>query len=198
MKIINLTETSKLYTCNVYYVTGTWKTLGDTNTLIDAGMDPKVIPLIQEMYTGVGKRKVDQVILTHNHHDHAGMVRTIRQEFQPLVLAFSSNHEGIDRTVRDGEQLRIGDRLFEVISMPGHSTDSILLYNQEEGVLFAGDSPIDIKTAEGQYEEDFIKVLERLTRLNIQAIYFGHGQPMMAGCREMIRRSYQMAIAEYG
>jgi hypothetical protein len=46
----------------------------------------------------------------------------------------------------------MGDGYFEVIHMPGHSSDSICLYNQAEGVLFAGDSPVLITSSTGTYE----------------------------------------------
>jgi len=189
MTIVNLTEGSTVYTSNVYYVTGTWKSMQDVSTLIDSGMDPGIISYLHNAWTGVGKRKVDQIILTHNHYDHAGMVKALKTEFHPIVLAWSKNHEGVDKLVRDGEMLQVADAVFEVIHMPGHSTDSILLFNREEGVLFAGDSPLDIKTEEGHYGKGFIQVLERLSRLPVKSIYFGHGKPMFEGCLEMLRRS---------
>lgn len=189
MKIFNLTEGSTVYTSNAWYVTGSWKTLADTNTLIDAGMDPGIIQRLHDMASGVGKRKVDQIILTHNHYDHAGFVHTIKKEFSPVVLAWSMNHDGVDRQLRDGEMIRIGDGTFEVIHMPGHSQDSILLYCRESAVLFAGDSPLKIMTTDGQYEPAFIRVLERLARLPINTIYFGHGRPKTEQCTEMLRHS---------
>ncbi len=189
MTIVNLTEKSTVYTSNVYYVTGTWKGMQDITTLIDAGMDSGIAIYLRDAWTGVGKRKVDQIILTHNHYDHAGMVMALKNEFHPIVLAWTKNHEGIDRQVRDGEMVQIADVAFEVIHMPGHSSDSIVLFNREEGVLFAGDSPLDIKTEEGHYEKEFIQVLERLSRLPVKSIYFGHGKPMFKGCLDMLRRS---------
>lgn len=44
------------------------------------------------------------------------------------------------RTVRDGQQIDLGDRLLEVIHTPGHSPDSMMLLDRTEGILFTGDT----------------------------------------------------------
>ena len=89
MKIQNLTGNSSMYTSNVYLVTGTWNALADQNTLIDVGRDPSIIEVIQNAHSGVGKRKLDQVLLTHSHYDHASLLPQIIENFQPTIYAFS-------------------------------------------------------------------------------------------------------------
>ena len=197
MKIVNLTENSVLYTSNAWYITGSWRALEDQTTLIDAGTDPVVLQRLTESDPGLGKRKLDQVILTHNHYDHTGNVPRLKDLFQPVVLAWSASRSDVDRQVVDGERIRIGERIFEVIHMPGHSQDSILLFNEEEGVLFSGDSPLVIRSDEGQYETDFVQVLERLTRLPIRIIYPGHGKPLEGHCRKILEQSLRHARARY-
>ncbi|MCD6455862.1 MAG: hypothetical protein J7K81_03615 [Methanophagales archaeon] len=64
MKIINLTAHSRIYTCNVYLVLGDHNALADVNTLIDAGRDPEAISNLKEASTGVGKKRVEQVIIS--------------------------------------------------------------------------------------------------------------------------------------
>lgn len=97
----------------------------------------------------------------------------------------------MDHLLQDGELLKIGDREFEVIYMPGHSNDSICLYCQAERVLFAGDAPIFIISPGGSYEPRFIAGLERLARKEVAAIYFGHGSPVLADGTEVIRSSLE-------
>lgn len=189
MKIVNLSEKNAVYTSNVYLITGTWNKMEDVNTLIDVGRDPAVIKKIHNAPTGVGKHKVEQVVLTHNHYDHTSLLPWIRKIFNPVVNAFSSSLEGVDHLLEDGETLKLADRTFEVIHMPGHSSDSICLYCEEDSVLFAGDAPIVIQSASGTYEEDFICALKKLCRRNICSIYFGHGNPILEGCNKIIRAS---------
>lgn len=193
MQIFNLTKDSPVYTANAWYVTGTWKGLDDVNTLVDAGMDPAIVARIAEVPSGLGKRKLDRIILTHSHSDHAGQVEALKAAYHAEVLAWSVHHRGVDRALRDGEILRIGDAQFEAIHMPGHSQDSILLYCQAEGVLFAGDSPLVIRSADGWYEPRFLQVLARLARLPVERIYFGHGAPLEEHCGEVLRHSLELA-----
>jgi len=189
MKILNLTAGSKIYTSNAYLVLGSWNAIDDVNTLIDVGRDPSVIETINDAATGVGKKRVEQVILTHNHYDHASNLPLIREAFNPRVYAFSSALEGVDYLLKGGEILRVGDRVFEVIYAPGHSNDSICLFCDEEGILFSGDVPVVIQSAEGTYEPGFVAALEKLSERNIKSIYFGHGAPVLSGGKALINMS---------
>ena len=104
--------------------------------------DPAILASIERAPTGVGKWPVEQVVLTHSHSDHCALLPEVRAAFHPRVLAFSPNLAGVDWLLGDGDTIRMGDQVFEVIHVPGHSSDSICLYNEAEGVLFAGDSPL--------------------------------------------------------
>ena len=192
MTIINLTEHSLTYTSNVYLVLGIWNTLDDVNTLVDVGRDPCVLKVMEKVRTGAGQKKLSQVVLTHNHYDHTSNLPLIREAFHPDVYAFSPSLEGVDHLLKDGETLRLGDRIFEVIHTPGHSTDSICLYCEENGGLFAGDTQLLINTTDGSYEDDFVHAFERLCRKNIKTIYFGHGEPLYIGCNARLKRSLEM------
>ncbi len=192
MKILNLTQKSPVYTSNVYLLTGSWNALSDVNTLIDAGRDPQIFQRLQEASTGVGKRKVEQVILTHSHYDHTGMIKQLKEAYNPKILAFSSTLEGVDHVLLDGEKVKAGDGYLTVIHMPGHSTDSILLYDEENKFLFAGDTPLIITSPGSDYGNEFIRTFERLCNMDIQTIYFGHGDPCQENAVEVLRSSYQM------
>jgi glyoxylase-like metal-dependent hydrolase (beta-lactamase superfamily II) len=110
-------------------------------------------------------------------------------------LAFSPSIAGLDRLLRDGDTFRMGDALFEVIHTPGHSSDSICLYNEAEGVLFAGDSPLLISSAGSHYEAGFRTALEKLCARDVRRIYFGHGPPLTERCNERLRESQSLAAA---
>ena len=189
MKIINLTENSTIYTSNVYLVLGSWNTLKDVNTLVDVGRDPMMIDMLNEAPTGVGKKKVDQVVFTHNHYDHTAMLGVVLEKFSPAVCAFSSFMKKVDRVLKDGDKIQMGDREFEVLHVPGHSQDSICLYNNQEKILFAGDTPLIIRHKDSSYDENFITALKRISSRKINTIYFGHGKPLTKNCDQIIRNS---------
>ena len=188
-KIINLTEDSAIYTSNVYLVTGTWNALDDQNTLIDVGRDPAIIEKIHNTRTGVGKRKLDLVILTHSHYDHASLLPQINETFSPTAHAHSDSLKCVDIVLKGGETLRIGDRVFEVIHTPGHTHDSICLYCEEDGVLFVGDTPVIIRVPGCTFEERFVSAMQYIATKDVKAIYFGHGRPMLENCNAAIRNS---------
>jgi glyoxylase-like metal-dependent hydrolase (beta-lactamase superfamily II) len=196
MKIVNLTQGSSIYTSNAYLLTGTWNAIPDVNTLIDTGRDPKIIQAIYNSPTGVGKRRLEQVILTHTHYDHATMVPEIQREFKARVYGCSANFENIDRVLRDGERIRVADLDAIVIRTPGHSNDSLCLYCEGEGILFSGDTEVIFKSRDNTYEEGFLAALERIARLDITAIYPGHGKPILSRCSELIRESLENAIVK--
>ncbi|CAG1000839.1 putative polyketide biosynthesis zinc-dependent hydrolase PksB [Methanosarcinales archaeon] len=191
MKIQNLSGGSTIYTSNVYLITGTWNAFNDVNTLIDVGRDPAIIEIINNASTGVGKKRIDQVILTHSHYDHANLLPRIRDIFNPQVFAFSPSLEGVDHLLKDGEVLKMGDRIFEIIYAPGHSNDSICIYCEEEQILFVGDTNIHIQCTDGSYEKRFVMALEKLRRMNVKRIYSGHGNPILNNCNEIIRTSLE-------
>lgn len=186
MRITNLSErNSRVYSCNVYLIRGDWNAIEDVNTLVDVGSDPAMIEKIRATPTGVGKRAVDQVILTHSHSDHAGLLPAIREAFDPVVYAHSSS-VGADILLTDGQVLRCGDRTFQVIHTPGHSNDSICLFCGEEGVLFVGDTPVIIRSTNAGHEAGFVQALGRLCREELRAIYPGHGNPVTKGAYQLL------------
>ena len=172
MKVQNLTERSEIYTSNAYLITGTWNAIQDKNVIIDVGRDMSIIPKIESASTGVGKKRVEKIFLTHNHYDHVGILKEIKNIYGAKVYAASSSLELVDKVLVDSQLFKMGDEEFQVIFTPGHSSDSVCFYNRKNGVLFAGDTPLIIKTKEGSYDQSFINALQRLSKLDIKTIYF--------------------------
>jgi len=189
LKIIPVKGYRNVYTSNVYMITGEWKRIEDINTLIDVGNDPSIIEVIKAMDTGIGKKKVEQVILTHDHSDHTGILPLIIKEFDPVVYAYSSFMEGVSHALQDGEILRLGENNFMIIHTPGHSSDSIALYNEDDKVLFVGDTPVIIHGSDGCYENNFINALQKLSQKAVESIYFGHGEPVLNGGHSLLIES---------
>jgi glyoxylase-like metal-dependent hydrolase (beta-lactamase superfamily II) len=186
MKVTSLRSNESIYTCNAYLVLGTWKAIQDINTLIDIGTDGSIIDEIELVNTGVGKKPVEQIIFTHCHFDQTGGLKQLKDKYNPKVYAFTY-FEGVDELLNDGQTMKIGDREFEVIHLPGHSSDSICLYCKEDEILFSGDAPLRIMTAGGSYSADFIDGLENLMRHPIRTIYPGHDGPIREKATDIVR-----------
>ena len=185
MKIINLTRDSDIYTSNVYFLLGDRNRMDDVNALIDVGRDPLIVEKISRLNTGAGKQKVEKVVLTHSHYDHADLLPAIKAEFDPVAYAFHS-FDGINHTLKDGQTLRLADRWFEVIHIPGHTGDSICLYSEQDGILFSGDTSLSITATNGSYQKDFVEALRKITRRDIKKIYPGHSEPITDNVKRML------------
>lgn len=188
MKVVSLMSPTPVYSAYAYLLLGEWNRLEDVNTLIDAGTDGSIVDLLPGIHTGVGKRPVEQTILTHSHFDHAGGVaRVVRASPCPVLAAAPT--EGVTRVVRDGEIIRVADRDAEILLCAEHSMDSLCVYVHDEGILFSGDTPLGIRSPGGSYGEDFLVFLQRLSRLPIRAIYAGHDHPVLQDATGQIERT---------
>ena len=177
-----------IYSSNVYLILGDWSAIEDVNTLIDVGNNPAIVTKIRNAPTGVGKPAIERVILTHGHFDHTALLPQIRAQFNPRVYAHPVFTDA-DVALPDGAELGCGDRTFEVIFTPGHSEDSICLYCEQEGVLFVGDTPVVIRSSDGSHEKRFVDALARLCQKRVQAIYFGHGDPVFKDAQAVLLES---------
>jgi len=78
------------------------------------------------------------VLITHDHPGHIHGLRTLMRIYQ--VDIFAMNRHILDhRTtpVKDGDRMNIGPFTIEVISIPGHSADSVVY--RIDKLLFTGD-----------------------------------------------------------
>jgi glyoxylase-like metal-dependent hydrolase (beta-lactamase superfamily II) len=81
------------------------------------------------------------------------------------------------RVLDEGDVVDIGDRAFEVLHLPGHSPDSIGLFDSEHGVLFSGDAVYDGPLLDGGADGDidrYVTTMERLRTLPVQVVHGGH------------------------
>jgi glyoxylase-like metal-dependent hydrolase (beta-lactamase superfamily II) len=188
MKVKLLNKKDRIYSSNAYLVLGDWNRLEDINTLIDTGTDESILNEIENSCAGVGKKKVERLILTHNHFDHIGNLSAVKKIYQPRVYAFHED-DYVDEVLKDGQLIRIGNREVEVIHVPMHSSDSICLYCREEGLLFSGDTPLRIMSVGGTYPKEFVRIIERLNKLDIRMIYSGHDVPTKKGIKGMLENT---------
>ena len=80
-------------------------------------------------------------------------------------------------TLGEGDRVDLGDRVFTVLHLPGHSPGSIGLYEEKTGILIAGDAVYDgplIHEGPGTDLGDYTATLERLKSLPVSTVHGGH------------------------
>jgi glyoxylase-like metal-dependent hydrolase (beta-lactamase superfamily II) len=80
----------------------------------------------------------------------------------------------------EGDVVDLGDRVFNVFHLPGHSPGSIALYERKSGTLFSGDVVYDGPLFDTVYHSDkavYRHSLSRLRALPVSAVYAGHDAP---------------------
>jgi glyoxylase-like metal-dependent hydrolase (beta-lactamase superfamily II) len=137
---------------------------------------------------------VDKIVITHNHFDHIGGAAFLKKEYNAKVYAKIKSGDLIDYTLNDNDVIKLAEREFLVIHTPGHSDDSICLYNEDEQVLFSGDTTLQIRDFTGSYTPEYIDTLNKLSKLKIKTIYPGHGNPITENPEKMIKSTIANVI----
>lgn len=81
------------------------------------------------------------------------------------------------RLVEEGDCVDLGDRVFRVLHLPGHSPGGVGLFDEASGVLFAGDVVYDgalLDNLPGASVKDYVRTMRRLLKLRVNTVHAGH------------------------
>jgi glyoxylase-like metal-dependent hydrolase (beta-lactamase superfamily II) len=81
------------------------------------------------------------------------------------------------RLLAEGDVVDLGDRVFEVLHLPGHSPGSIGLWEEPTGVLFSGDAVYDGPLLDELDDSDvgaYVATMRRLRELPVSVVHGGH------------------------
>lgn len=97
------------------------------------------------------------------------------------------------RLVEEGDVLDLGDRVFEVLHLPGHSPGSIGLWEAATATLFSGDAVYDgplLDEIPGSDIPAYLRTMRRLEQLPARVVHGGH-DPSFDGARlRQLARDY--------
>ena len=102
--------------------------------VIDSGWETEPI---EEAVRLAGAR-VKFTVASHDHFDHVTTLRKLADQLGAKVVAHDNSPIDCDRRVKDGEELGLGESKVRVMHTPGHTEDSICLYDGRE--VFTGDT----------------------------------------------------------
>ena len=168
--------------------------LCDEEAKVCAVIDPGDEPMrIEAMIASSGCTPI-MILLTHGHFDHCTGVAGLLEAWPELPvyihegdvtdgmggeLRFRRLGEKNQRYYKEGDKLTVGGLTLDVLETPGHSTGSVCLLVEGQGVLFAGDILFRGSCGRcdfpgGDYRA-MLKSLARLGRLEGQyTVYPGH------------------------
>ena len=138
--------------------------LGDEQTaLVDSGYathSAQTLALVERLLAG---RSLDRLLNTHLHSDHCGgnaalqaRYRAVRTAIPPGEAAAVRSWDedqlsyratgqecprfSFDELLSPGQEVQLGDRLWEVHAAPGHDPNAVILFQRASGALISGDA----------------------------------------------------------
>ncbi len=125
----------------------------------------------------VGRRRVEAVLVTHTHIDHAPMANPLAKDLEvPAVGHAPGPHFNPDIRLLDGAAFPVGRLDLEVIHTPGHADDHLCF--RAGDVLFTGDHIIGGSSVMVDSLGPYLASLEKLKGRGLRRLYPGHGEEM--------------------
>jgi glyoxylase-like metal-dependent hydrolase (beta-lactamase superfamily II) len=157
--------------------------------LVDApsGSATHFLPLIR-----ANKLKVSALLLTHGHGDHVVDLNRLRRATKAPIIRHAAHFSWGQKTrsagskvtiaSEEGQIVKAGAMRFQVMHVPGHSSDSIAFYAPELGALFAGDTLQAYALGGHHADPVFLRGLHRLSLLPPETdLWAGHGAAAKLG-----------------
>jgi glyoxylase-like metal-dependent hydrolase (beta-lactamase superfamily II) len=127
-------------------------------------------------------QSIAAIVLTHGHPDHSAGARGLAELTGAGVRALDQAHRLGSEGLTPGAVVSVGGCELEVISTPGHTTDSVCLYLRADQAVLTGDTVLGRGTtviANDGNLGDYLGSLDRLRALadevNLRALLPGHG-----------------------
>ncbi|MBI4312463.1 MAG: MBL fold metallo-hydrolase [Chloroflexi bacterium] len=187
-------------------VTNTYLIVGRTGAVwVDTGWDrPGEGQARVDYWKKLGSPPLRGIAVTHRHPPHWGNAPLIQRECGgPPIIATYQEADAInerlkiarvDRPVRDGETLSLGDKTLQFVFAPGHTYGTMAVFIQESRSLFPGDAIMGVGTSvvnpgEGEIAL-FLDTMQKFLRMNPSVIYTGQG-PVVTDPRAKINELIQ-------
>jgi len=162
----------------------------DEAVVIDPGGGVKTI--LKEIEESGAKLKY--IILTHGHWDHTFSAPKIKKETRAKILIYEAEKEfvkfEVDKFLKDGDEIKIGNSFLKVIHTPGHTKGSICLLGENE--IFTGDTIFkdgygrtDLKGGSQKDLENSLKKLSKILKPGSLKLCFISRLAPLRGTRRM-------------
>lgn len=199
--------------CNVYLID-----TGETLVLIDAGSGAEPNKILENIKReGLSDNKIEYLILTHAHWDHAGGSRALADLLDCKICAhrlsvpslskgdwgapaqFNVDKGGvrIDIELEHEQTLSVGNKRLRFISTPGHSPDGVSIACQLGNglALLSGDTvmangKLGVITKNTNLQE-YARTIRTLCDLKPDSLFPGHGIFTLSNAYVHLRLSWE-------
>jgi cyclase len=186
----------------------------DGAILVDTLPFPSEAREMAEFIARVVRPGVRYVILTHYHADHTygaylfpqadvvahercrALLTKIGAQALEAAKVEAPELEEVslripDITFEDGEiALLLGGELVRLIHVPGHTEDSVMVYVEEDRVLFAADTVMPVPSIVDGDMDTFRASLRKVAELPVENLVQGHGEVILRGeVQDVVRAS---------
>lgn len=130
---------------------------------------------------------------TYMHEDDDCQIKIALQFCERFGITFTDPDLAEKVFIKDGDVVTFGESQLKVIATPGHTQGCVCYYNEEQGILFSGDTLFASSVGRcdhpgGDHEQMIESIISRLLVLPPETeVLPGHGHPTTIG--EEIRRN---------
>ena len=189
---------------NIYFLGS-----GNSKIMIDAGQDVvEYEERLNKMFDTLNF-SVSHILITHHHHDHTHALKYVLSRFPSVVVyKFKGNDEeslkydenlqnkfGFKYTYILSEQtLRLNEYELQIYHLPGHSDDSIGIYDPKTKRFFIGDTILGEGTGtQISNLAIYMKSLEKILTIDAEILLPAHGSIILSseGVKKHVTKFYE-------
>jgi hydroxyacylglutathione hydrolase len=153
--------------------------LHDPESGATAAIDAPEAAPIEAALKASGWRLTD-ILVTHHHADHTDGIPALKQKHKCRVVAPAAEAAkipAVDETVREGDKVKVGSLVGNVIETPGHTLGHISYWFHGDRLAFVGDTLFSIgcgRVIEGTPEQMWRSLVKLRDLPNETEFYCGH------------------------
>ena len=124
--------------------------------------------------------KLTDILVTHHHADHTDGIPALKQKHGCRVVApqeVTAKYSFVDETVREGDKVKIGKLVGNVIETPGHTLGHIVYWFHADNLVFAADTLFSVgcgRVIEGTMDQMWASMIKMRDLPDETKVFCGH------------------------